>query len=441
MPSTSTATEPITGQPAVLRLPPYRAAPSQHAFLAHWRSHLYRLISAGRGYGKSDIGVVDDILNAVARYPGEVGIIWVPDYPRSVEVRERFNKHCPAELRTWNGSERRWMVRTATGGPESTVWLRSLSDEDASRSYRARWQHFDELAMIKEPAFRNALAVSAIAAGDDGRPGPITGTTTPKGRNFVWKDWVQRPTEDHIHWVAESIENPAFSTVYWQQLIDRHGYDSEFFKREYRGLFTTFVGQAFPQFDRRRHVEGQEKCPVVPAVDFWVWPRGWDFGWTAPTVCVQVQISPDEHVSIRGCKLWTETHRSLVLAAVDFNRDGDCIDPAGAYGRAREAGDPGWAEEMERKRAKVLYTRKVGETARLNRMRQALHQGKLSIDPTGENADKVIEAFETAELDNNPEKDRLREDQHPQADIIDAIGYVYANILMRDEVKVTETRG
>ncbi len=49
-----------------------------------------------------------------------------------------------------------------------------------------------------------------------------------------------------------------------------------------------------------------------------------------------------------------------------------------------------------------------------------------------ERCTQTIEALEVAELDANPEKDRLKDNQHPHVDVIDALRYGFAMRFGRD---------
>ena len=44
-----------------------------------------------------------------------------------------------------------------------------------------------------------------------------------------------------------------------------------------------------------------------------------------------------------------------------------------------------------------------------------------------ERCTQTIEALEVAELDANPEKDRLKDNQHPHVDVIDALRYGFCD--------------
>lgn len=419
--------------PEVLRLPHLEnLSPAQEKFLLAWDENLYRAFFGGRQTGKTDVGIDDDLLNAMFRYPGQQGAIFVPDYPRSIEIRERILKYVPDGLRKWNGSDRIWRFRCPED-PEvwSPVVMRSLNEEDAPRSFTFQWAHFDEVALIKEMAYRNALACLATT-GEGDKPGPHTCTTTHKGRGFVWKDFISQPTPDHWYVECESRENPVFPDAYFQALADKHGYDSPFFKQEYRGLASAFVGQAIPQFERTNevHVNGYRYDPDLPLFKLW------DFGfWPAPTVCTWMQKRHDDFVVFLGCKVWYQTEREEILDDDNLRgvpqrwADADFIDPDGAKGqRGSASGDRGWLYAMKGQGRNVRYTRRVGEGEGLNLIRTACRLDRMGIASDGEGSDLLIEAFETAELNENVEDDKLKDNQHPQADIIDTARYGFANL-------------
>ena len=405
--------------------PGYFLYSKQLAFIRARQSFTHRRFVGGRQSGKTDVGAAESVLFSVHFRPGGTGAIIGPDFPRAQEARDRFNSMCPYEWRSWNGSERRWTIQNPHGGSPTIIHWMSLSDPDSARGKVLDWAWLDECAMYSQEAMDNLRPALMV------RNGHSWGTTTPKGMNWLEKE-THEPDVFFVH--AESRENPAFPESEWEKAIKRHGYDSPFFKQEYRGLFQAFIGQAIPMFDRSRHANRE----LVSAFDQEaLHVAGWDFGWTAPTVKIWFQIdTATETWTIRGCKLWTETERQVILAQSQFSAMNGtrpawhAIDPSGAAGRAREAGDKGWQYDMERapRNWDVRTNRRVTETRRLNLVRQLVTEGRLQVDPDGEGCEHVIHAFETAELDANPEKDRLKENQHPQADIIDAIGYPIAEV-------------
>ncbi len=394
----------------------YEPSPPQFTFHQAREHYRRRWFVAGIQSGKTEAGALEAFLFATKFRPGGRGAIFGPDYPKALEARDRFNSVVPYEWRKWNGSERTWKIR-AEGGKESTVYWRSMHDADAPRGLVLDWMWLDECAMYSEEGWNNLRPRVAV------KRGHIWGTSTPRGRNWLWKQAQQRAEDEDFLVHCTSLDNPLFPRSEWDALQRRHGVDSSFFRQEYLGKFTAFVGQAIPQFDRTKQVgrfEWNRQWDLI---------RCWDFGWTAPTVALWVQIDPDENVYVIGEQLWTETDRDVVLATVrcrDIPKRApqfEAIDPSGAMPRAAESGDKGWRYAMERQRWDVRWTRRIGETAGLNLIRRWAHQGKLLVD---ERCVHTIEALETAELDDNPEKDVLKNNQHPQADIIDALRYGFA---------------
>ena len=399
------------------RLNDYRPHPIQRTF--HKSTAKRRWFAGGRQSGKTEAGAAEAAKCAIWRFPGGTGAIFAPTYNHSQVAEARFNEFIPYELREYHGGRKQWKVRSIDG-TESTVYLRH-SDPDAPRGLVLDWCWLDEAAMYPDGFWDNLRPALAV------RRGILFGTSTPRGRNWMWKQAIQRGEDYDVLIRCSSVDNPAYPLEEWEAVKARYGEDSPFFKQEHLGSFVAFIGQAIPAFDRTKHVQPASYNPDWPVV------RGWDFGWTAPTVAVWAQITPDEDVILLGCKLWTETRRTRILG--ELSMDGvpplapefEAIDPAGASARAAEAGDRGWRDAMEAKKLDVRWTRTVSETRRLNLIREWVGQGKLFVARNGPGAQDLIEAFETGELDANPEKDRLKENQHPQADILDAVGYIFAN--------------
>lgn len=373
------------------------------------KNHQHTLVICGRQWGKSIFGAAEAALHALYDCPGESGLIVAPTYKHALTCRDYFNHMLPYKLRDWNGAESRWQI--ANG---SVVFLRSVTDPDSTRGLTLSWAWLDESAMYSVEAWDTMRPAFAVNEAD------VWHTTTARGLNWVHRDFKQRPMPNSTIIEGPSTDSPYFPQDEADRLAAQYGIDSPWYRQEILAKFEAFVGQAFPMFDRTKHVASIVSTRQLPFIG------GWDFGWTAPTVFVWAQELAGEKIVLHGVKTWTETARSLVLvetSAIPTEWDG--IDPSGAVG-ARDVGDPGWRDDMEAKGRDPIWTRRVSESRRLNIMRQMLNEGRLVIAESAEGRELLVAAFELAELDKNPEKDRLA-DVHPHTDIVDAVGYMIAN--------------
>ncbi len=407
-----------------MSLAEYNPHPIQQQFHDAVQSHRRVALVTGRQLGKSTAGAVEAAIQTLFEQPGETGVICAPTYKHALVCRDLFNRFVPREMRSWNGQESRWQISNG-----STVYLRSMTDEDSTRGLSGSWGWLDEAAMYSQKSYDNLRPAFAVA------DAKVWATTTPKGHNWLHREFVRSPQDGDILIQAASTASPYFPQAEYDRLAARYGEDSPWFRQEILGLFEAFVGQAFPAFDRTKHVEVCEETP-------WPMVAGWDVGWTAPTVIVWGQVSPDEQVVLRGCRKWTETERILILSEVARELPPMSVHwiPTDATYGARQAGDPGWQTEMRAApcgfETRSVSTSRVSETRRLQLQRQWIHQHRLVIARGCEGAELLIDAFETAELDKKPEKDILS-DMHPQTDIIDAVGQIFAGTFGAHKWSVT----
>lgn len=399
----------------------YDPHPIQERFHKARKTHRRRWFCGGRQSGKTEAGAAEAFWMAVKAAPGGTGAIFAPDYPKAQVAEARFNHFVPHDMREWHGGKRRWLV-DAEDGKQSVVHLRH-ADPDAPRGLVLDWAWLDEAAMFAEEFWNNLRACLAV------KRGSLFATTTPKGRNWVWRQAVQ-DAEDHdllVH--CSSLDNPSFPPDEWDLIKARYGEESPFFRQEYLGLFEAFAGQAITQFNRTKHVRRADLNPR------WKYYRCWDFGWRAGTVCLWLMVSPDEDVYVIGERYWKEQLRTAILADLTYRDAGievpiasvaaDFIDPSGASSREPESGDPGWRRNLEDLGCTVKYNRKVTESAGMNLIREWANRGKLIVFP---HCHMMINALETAELAGKDEVDRLKHDQHPQVDFIDALRYGFAGL-------------
>ncbi|MHC5034176.1 MAG: terminase large subunit domain-containing protein, partial [Planctomycetota bacterium] len=389
---------------------------------------------AGRQSGKTEAGAgeLSKQTHLAPRFLKQDYMIAAPTYDKTLAARFRFQEMLPFGSWRFQASEKRYIVQ-GHGGATTNVWIRN-ADEDAPRSLTLDGAWIDEAAFCPEGFFDNLRPALAT------RDGVMFTTSTPFGRNHHFQMYT--PATDQVGVVfAESRDNPAFSEAQWQAAVKRYGYDSPFFQQEYRGIAAAFVGQAVPKFadglvrDAAWHPDWQ----VVV---------GMDFGFTAGTVALLAQISPDEDIVIHGLRYWTNTARSIITASLvwpwcDNVRPVYCIDPSGTSGRAPETGDIGWQSALENMQLRhdggtaidVRWNRMIGESAGLNIIRQLAERGKVIVASTAiaevmggkwEGAYEVERLLQGAML--KPGHDKLDE-SHPEADVMDSLRYICAVML------------
>ena len=110
-----------------------------------------------------------------------------------------------------------------------TIFFRSGDRPDTLRGPNLGWYYLDEAAMMAEK-------VNLIMMGRLRRyPARGWGTTTTRGKNWVWKTFVDTVNPNYAYVKASSWSNPYLPHDFVQSLVD--AYDSEFARQEIDGDF------------------------------------------------------------------------------------------------------------------------------------------------------------------------------------------------------------
>ncbi len=272
--------------------PDYYPLPSQRAFHdagplpitpniagSHVR---YRAYVGGIGSGKSKANVAE-ALRWAASFPGCSGIFVSPTLQQLkksilVEFREECRK-ANGFLISFNKSD--WYAEFVNG---STVWFGYAEEPDSLRGPNLSWFGFDEAGQVRDDG--EAFQVLQGRVRDPRFPQGGWITTTPRGRNWLWRffDAKQDPDGKPLEDAAEyhltrcrTEDNYNLGADYVRSL--RGSYVGQFAKQELDGEFVTFEGVIWPGIadvlERWPEGEKARRCGA-----------GVDWGWTNPGVIV-----------------------------------------------------------------------------------------------------------------------------------------------------------
>ena len=297
--------------------------PYQRPFLTS--SAKYPLFSGGIGSGKSRTGCLKAVLKALST-PGGLGLIAAPTFPmlRDATQRAFFELLPEREIVRFNKTEQQLLLRN-----RAEIVFRSLDDADRRRGPNLAWIFVDEAAMASAEAWR-------VLKGRLRQPGydlQAWLTTTPRGRNWVWQEWVDRPTREHALYRARTTQNKALPAGFIESL----GYAGQFALQELEGQFVAFEGLVYPQFDRATHVVAAPDREYATALG------GIDFGFTNPSVVLPFGVTGDGQW--RQLDEWYERRKvidDIIAAAKDFQA---------RYGVARwhcDPSEPAYIEQLQR---------------------------------------------------------------------------------------------
>ncbi len=259
--------------------------PIQHDFVAS--PDRFTAMISGIGAGKSYAGAVKSLLNIK---PKTLGLVVSPTYPMLRDATLRtFLEICKDVVTNFHKGE---MRAECIGGAE--VLFRSADDPNRLRGANIHWAWIDEASLC--PAETREIVMGRLRAG--GRAGPMWITSTPKGRN-----WLYKASQEMTVFRANTDDNPYLSSEFVDSL--KTTYTGAFARQELYGEFVTYEGLVYEEFDRSIHLwKGGEWPPFVQVI------AGVDEGWTNPAVVLTIGVDNDGRVYVVE-----EFHKRRVLQA------------------------------------------------------------------------------------------------------------------------------
>jgi PBSX family phage terminase large subunit len=162
------------------------------------------------------------------------------------------------------------------------IICRSLDNPETLRGPNLQWAWIDEAALVSEMAWR--IVKGRVREGDKQQAWI---TTTPKGRNWIWKEWVAEPDANHTIYKTRTTENKHLDPDFAASL----DYDGLFAEQELAGEFVSFEGLIYPMFHREHHIK-QVDCTG------WRTILGGDIGARNPTALLTIRRSGDGRTHI-----------------------------------------------------------------------------------------------------------------------------------------------
>jgi hypothetical protein len=273
--------------------------------LAFWNSTArFRAFVGGVGSGKSRAGAVE-----VLRQPANsIGMVVAPTYKmlrqatlealldvgrpliQSVPSMPGWSEPASA-IESWNKTEH---VMTLVNG--TTIFVRSAEIPDNLRGPSIGWFWLDEGAMVDAQVW--AILIARL------RRQPERGwiTTTPKGFNWLYHEFVERQDPDYVVIRSHTRDNPFTSESYKRSL--ESSYDASLAKQELAGEFVEWVATPCYEFSREKNTEPglKERAydrmrPLVVCCDFNVrymcWPIGQEVD-GAPVIFDYIEDGPTD---------------------------------------------------------------------------------------------------------------------------------------------------
>lgn len=267
------------------------------------------LLVGGIGSGKS----VGGAARAIAASLGRLGEVTIPTPNLGVVTAPTNTMLEDSTLRTFldmagdlvvDHNLSKHNVKMVNG---SEILFRSVDRPDRMRGPSASWYWGDEAAYYH----RSVWPVMIGRLRQFGQRGYAWLTTTPKGRNWVWREFVSRNRPDYVKWKLRTRDNPFIDEAYYQSLVE--SYAGDFARQELDGEFVAFEGLIYPEFDRDKHVSTNRPDQFQQVA------AGVDWGFTNPGVILvggtdgdgRLYQMHEEYQRQRRIEEWVATARQL----------------------------------------------------------------------------------------------------------------------------------
>lgn len=253
----------------------------------HESKRKFRAFVGGIGSGKTIAGVIETITFCINN-PGCLFAIAAPTYTmlRDVDLRTFF-EYCPKELiLSYNSSDN--IIKLVNG---SEILCRSCEDLrtiERLRGLNLAGFWIDEGAMVPYMAWKVLLGRLRQV----GYTLKAWVTTSPRGFNWIWSEFVEKKDDNYTLIPCSSRENPYLSKEYVDDL--ERSYTGVFARQEIEGQFVGFEGCVY-EFDRKIHVQ---MISANPNKYFNKYIAGVDWGYTNPSVIVVMGVDSDDRLYI-----------------------------------------------------------------------------------------------------------------------------------------------
>jgi phage terminase large subunit len=237
-----------------------------------------------------------ELVKYIVEHPGAKVMIVAPNYGMLHRAAfEYFAPALPPGL-IKSSNMQRHEINLVTGGK---VWLASAEHPDSLRGPTVSAIWIDEASYLTEETFDILMACLR----QTGYPLKLWATSTPKGKNYLWRLWVDSPSKqeelkkDWWYIQFRTHDNPWYPKKMLRALEIKLG-DTPWGRQELLGSFEAFAGQIYPYFSRDVHVKDFQAEYRAGRLKFKEIFYAVDWGFADPTVILVCGIGDDNKLYI-----------------------------------------------------------------------------------------------------------------------------------------------
>lgn len=246
--------------------------------------HRYKVVCAGRRWGKSRLSIVSLITAASNK---RKQIVWyvAPTYQMARQILwEDLQAAIPRKW-IWKKNDSKMIIRLRNG---STIALKGADKPDTLRGVALHYVVLDEFQDMKSETW--AAVLRPTLSTTRGRA-LIIGT--PKGFSFFYKLFMlgqDSRNQSKVKWKSWQFVTADSPFVPISEIESaKADLDPKLFAQEYLASFENMAGRVYYPFDRTKHVK---KCEFNPKLPIWV---GQDFN-IDPMSSVILQPQPNGEI-------------------------------------------------------------------------------------------------------------------------------------------------
>ena len=369
--------------------------------------HRFRVVNCGRRFGKTTLSVLEIIGKAVIKENQKIAYI-APTYQQARDIAwNEFKQHLPIGSSAQpDYNESRLEVKVNNG---SLIQLKGWESIESLRGQSFHYLVIDEIAMMRN-FWINWQEVIRPTLTD--YKGEVLFISTPKGFNHFYDLYNMQDDpekgEDYKSFHYTSYDNPFIPVDELNKAKKEVTEDR--FAQEYLADFRKTQGLVYKEFDRDKHLVGEEEFPEHYIKKM----AGLDFGFTNPTAVYTIYKDHDARYWITDEYYKTgKTDEEVAeyVAAMEYQEV--YPDPNNAPG----------VEVLRRKRVNLrdVIKGKESVTNGINVVRELFKQNRLFIDKDCKNLIWELETYSYPD-----KKDKHNEDEVPIKEndhAMDAIRY------------------
>ena len=378
--------------------------------------HKFRVVCAGRRFGKSLLSVVEMVGNACRKSDRKVCYI-APTHQMCRDIAwDTLKKYFGPNAQELNESRLEAKFKALDGGI-STIFFRGWEAVETLRGQGFDFIVIDEIASMRkfEEGWETVVRPTLLD-----RSGEALFISTPKGFNhFYYLFNREQVDKDYKSFHFTSYDNPGLPKEELDK--ERAAKPEDYFAQEYLADFRKTHGLVYKEFDRKLHLYDQMDDRMCTRL------VGVDFGYRHPTAIPLVLEDSQGNfwVEDEWCKP-EQMNAQIVTAVKNFR-------PAYVY---PDPEAPEKIEELKNSGLCVLEVNKGKDSIinGINQIRELLKTGQLKINKRCLN---LIAEFESYHYPDGPDKEVPEKENN---DMLDALRYIVISRTRALPIKVITHR-